>query len=129
LYSRIISLCNNKDLIKQQKATILSIFEKIPSNEAILASLSMFAADSASIPYPLQNCVEMSIVQHVAVDDHPGSYNIMPKSNIELITALFEMRDNMLALNLLGYINYTRLEHGRPPLEPRVPDIRTCLYG
>lgn len=129
---RIISLCNEQNLSKEQKSIIMSTINSNPSNKAILAAVSMISQDNnkCSIPYELKNAVEKSVVQYVPIDDMPYSYNLRPQVNNELSMHLFESVTNkqanwLLAFKLLGYINWLRIEHGRPQLEPRHPNIRT----
>ncbi|MBC8485686.1 MAG: hypothetical protein H8D45_06560 [Bacteroidetes bacterium] len=129
---RIISLCSDKSLSEKQKSIILSIVNNSPSNKSIIAAISMLSQDNnkCSIPYELENAVEKSVVQYVPIDDMPGSYNLRPQINSELSMHLFESvvnkrADWLCAFKLLGYINWLRIEYGRPQLEPRHPDIST----
>ncbi len=86
--------------------------------------------NKCSIPYELMDAVKNSVIQYIPIDEMPGSYNLRPQSNSELSMHLFESVINkqanwLLAFKLLGYINWLRIKHGRPQLEPRHPDIRS----
>ena len=83
-----------------------------------------------SIPYELKNAVEKSVIQYVPIDETSYVYNTRPRINNELCMNLFESVINkkthwLFAFELLGYINWLRIEHGRPQLEPRHPNIKT----
>jgi hypothetical protein len=133
IQERLISLCNEQTLSKEQKSRILSTINSNPSNKAIIAAVSMISKDNenCSIPYELENAIKKSVIQSVPIDDMPdGYYNLRPQVNSELSMHLFESiinkHDNRLfAFKILGYINWLRIEHGRPQLEPRYPDIRS----
>jgi hypothetical protein len=128
---RIISLCNEKNLSQEQKSIIMSTINSRPSNKAIIAAISLLSQNNNKclIPYELENSVEKSVIQYDPIDDIPGGYNTRPRFNKELRMNLFESvinkHDNWLfAFKILGYINWLRIEHGRPQLEPRHPDIQ-----
>lgn len=128
---RIILLCNDENLSKQQKSIILSIVNNSPSNKSIIAAISMLSQtnDKCSIPYELENAIEKSVIQNVPIDETSYVYNTRPRINNELSMNLFETVVNkqgnwLLSFKLLGYINWLRIEHGRPQLESRHPDIR-----
>jgi len=133
IQERIISLCNEQNLSKEQKIIILSTIHSNPSNKAIIAAVSMISQDNnkCSIPRELTNAVERSVIQYVPVDNMPsGHYNLRPQINSELSVLLFESvvnkrADWLCAFKLLGYINWLRIKHGRPQLESRHPDVKT----
>ena len=127
---RIILICNDENLSKQQKSIILSIVNNSPSNKSIIAAISMLSQnnDKCSIPYELENAIEKSVTQNVPIDETSYIYNTRPRINSELSMNLFESVINkkaywLFAFDLLGYINWLRIEHGRPQLEPRHPNV------
>jgi len=102
-----------------------------PSSEAIIAAISMIYRknNKCPIPYELKNAVEKSMIQYVPIDEISCVYNTRPRINNELSMNLFESVINkkahwLLAFELLGYINWLRIEYGRPQLEPRHPNVK-----
>ena len=128
---RIISVCNEQSVSREQISIILSVVNGSPSNEAIIAAISMIYRNNNKypIPYELKNAVKISMIQYVPIDEISCVYNTRPRINNELSMNLFESVINkkthwLLAFELLGYINWLRIEHGRPQLEPRHPNVK-----
>ena len=74
--------------------------------------------------------IEKCLIQYVPVDNISDCYNYSPQNNSELCKSLFETVANkkdywLFSFKVLGRINRLRLKHGRPPLEPRHPNIKS----
>lgn len=131
---RLLLLCHEENLSEAQKTTLLSVVTNSASNEGIKAAISMLSQydDKCSMPYELKDAVERALVQNVPINNAAYAYDVRPKANSELRRYLFETVIKkegkwMLALKVVGYMEWVRLKYGRPQLEPRHCDFRSGI--
>lgn len=125
----VFELCNER-LADSQREIIANVIEKLSTSDAIIAGLKLIS-DKSKNPksYPLRRAIEHLLVKQVPVPWHMGAYELEPQEDKEIRYRLFDMaiddrRRCRTAFELLGFIHKLRFEYGKPPTEPRHPNLQ-----
>jgi hypothetical protein len=121
----ILRLCDTQ-LSPTKRLLLSKVVNRLKTFDAVIAGLSLIEdSGNPSAPYDLQKAIK-----GVFLEERPygkaGWFTIVPQGSNEIKARLFEMaikddRRKQSAFALLGQIEVWRLEHGRPPTEPRHP--------
>ncbi len=128
LKNKILELCAAQ-LAEPQRAMLANIIRELSTPDAVSAGLNLISDKSRNpVPFFLREAIEKSVTEHVPSQDFPSSYHVRPRENITIRSKLFDIACDddarrRSAFDLLGFILHLRLEYGKPPMEPRHPNI------
>jgi len=111
----------------QVRAVLAAVCEQLGTTDALLAALNLI--DDAAvppIPYNLLEAMENVFLEKRSSALMANAYHLVPRAGGDVRARLFELATNDprrhgSASRLLAHIEAWRLEHGRPPSEPRHP--------
>jgi len=125
---RILELCE-RPLSSAHRDVLADVIAALGEREVVLRGLSLVHDRvSPSVPTGIQRAVQDAAVDHRPVGGN--TYYLVPASVNEIRRRLFDLvvsdsTRRRSALALLGQIEESRLEYGRPSDEPRHPDIES----
>lgn len=126
--TRLQRLCN-RDLPELNRQILSKVLGRIGTPEALGASLNLIDdTKSSPIPIDVWHQFESAFVERRPYRQDSNSFVQHPRASNDLRLRLFRMalqdpKRKRSASILLGQIEEWRLEHGRPALEPRHPDL------
>lgn len=119
------------DLMPGQRQILAYVVAELGDEETVLAGLRLIRDDvTPAIPHHLTKAVENIIMEHEPYRGMPSAYSLVPRARSAVRASLFEMVTGdpvrrRSSFSLLGLIEEWRLDHGRPPDEPRHPAINS----
>jgi hypothetical protein len=126
LKERLLSL-SGITLTQTQKQLLLAIYHELNSDDAMLAGVSLFQGSMSR--YGLERGLETLFVERRPYGNS-GAFDLVPRYAGQVRTKLFQMvlsdpSRREAAFSILGQVEMWRIEHGRPPGEPRHPMIES----
>jgi hypothetical protein len=117
---------SKETLSKEQQSLLVAIYGQIGTDEALLNGLNLIK--TIGLPFYEEDGFGRLFLERR--DAGGGSFNLIPRDAATLRAKLLDIvlndtsrRDTAFAI--LGQIELMRLEYGRPPGEPRHPEIAT----
>lgn len=129
LRNKIYRLCSD-DLPDSLREVVAGIIEKLSTTDAVLHGLNLILDKTRNpIPAHLREAIDKLLVKRVPVTGHSDLYNLTPQEGQAIRERLFDilMHDpgrRKSAYELLGFIEQLRLKFGKPPTEPRHPNLQ-----
>lgn len=126
--TRLVELCEG-NLPEQIRHVLSKVMDRLGTPEALVANLYLID-DTISTPVPqgIWDQLENTFVEKRPYEQNPNIFTSRPRASNEIRIRLFRMaiedeKRRKSAFMLLGQIEKWRIEHGRPPGEPRHPDL------
>lgn len=129
---RLFQLCSQPN--PRDREFLAQVIGQLRSVEAITAGLSLMDDTLfPHIPRPIWRQFESTFLEHRPIANSPHTYTVHAASANQIRATLFGMshrdpRRRQSAYSLLGQIEDWRLRYGRPPGEPRHPNIDSGLF-
>ncbi|HET8926012.1 MAG TPA: hypothetical protein VFN26_23710 [Candidatus Acidoferrum sp.] len=125
--AELIRLANG-DLSPLKRMLLAKVFARFRGKDDLVAGLSILRDDGGRVPYELFRSMESEFLEHRPYGAGGNTFTLVPRESNAVRKRLFEMSQNdplrkLSAFALLGQIEVWRLEHGRPPDEPRHPAV------
>jgi hypothetical protein len=129
--SELVRLANG-DLSPLKRMLLAKVFAGFRTEEDLVAGLSVLRDDVTSVRYELFRSMESAFLERRPYQSGGNTFTLVPRGSNAIRKRLFEMSQNdplrkLSAFALLGQIEVWRLEHGRPPDEPRHPAIESDI--
>jgi hypothetical protein len=127
---RVFDLCK-AELPLKQRSVLSAVVARLGTLDALLAGLTLIDDTVADpVPFDLRRGLESAFIEHRPHGDSGYTFSLVPRDANQIRSALLDMATNdtrrrKSASRLLGKIEVWRLEHGRPPGEPRHPALGT----
>jgi hypothetical protein len=124
--ARVFALCATAP-VSQARLILAKVCASLGTPEALYAGLDLIDDEGApQIPYDLWQAAEGVFLEKRPSQQLANAYSLVPRAASDIRERLFEMATNdaqrsRSAATLLLRIEEWRLEHGRPPSEPRHP--------
>jgi hypothetical protein len=124
--ARLFKLCSMAPAA-QVRMVLAKVCAHLGTTEALYAGLDLLDdASVPAIPYDLTKAAESVFLEKRPSRQIANAYSLVPRAAGDVRARLFEMaqhddRRRRSAADLLARIEGWRLEHGRPPSEPRHP--------
>lgn len=125
---RLQQLCD-PDVPELNRDVLSRVMASLGTNEALARNLNLVDdANPSPVPRGVWDQLESAFVEQRPVGNSPNAFTLHARASNALRARLFAMaiqdpRRRKSAFMLLGRIERWRLEHGRPPGEPRHPDL------
>ena len=125
---RLQQLCE-PDVPELNRNVLSRIMASLGTDEALALNLNLIDdANPSPVPRGVWDQLESAFVEQRPVGNNPSAFTLHARASNALRARLFAMalqdpRRRKSAFMLLGRIERWRLEHGRPPGEPRHPDL------
>jgi hypothetical protein len=128
---KIVTL-GDETLVPERRMLLLQVFATIGTPEAVTLALEVVRRCGDAMPYGLGQAFEKLCLERRPSAAMANAYTLVPRPAQGLRRRLFEILEadaafRPTAFGLLGQIEVWRLEHGRPPDEPRHPAIESGL--
>ena len=126
--ARLRELCE-RDLPELNRHVLSKVMGWLGTPEALAANLNLIDdAKPSPVPRGIWDQLETAFVERRPYGQSPNVFTQHARASNELRVRLFRMaigdeKRRKSAFMLLGQIEEWRLEHGRPPGEPRHPDL------
>lgn len=127
LKDKLVELANG-DLPPTKRMLLAKVFGQFAGEDDRVQGLCILRDDGSGVPYELVRSMENAFLEHRPYGTYGNTYTLSPLGCNAVRKRLFEMvisdpHRKESAFALLGQIEIWRLEHGRPPDEPRHPVI------
>lgn len=125
---RLQQLCQ-PDVPELNRNVLSRIMASLGTDEALALNLNLIDdANPSPVPRGVWDQLESAFVEQRPIGNNPNAFTLHARASNALRARLFAMalqdpRRRKSAFMLLGRIERWRLEHGRPPGEPRHPDF------
>jgi hypothetical protein len=126
--ARLRALCE-RDLPELNRHFLSKVMDSIGTPEALSANLTLIDdAKPSPVPQGIWDQLKNAFVERRPYGQDANVFTERARASNELRVQLFRMatedkKRRKAAFTLLGHIEEWRLEHGRPPGEPRHPDV------
>jgi NACHT conflict system protein len=129
LKAELVRLANG-DLPPAKRLLLAKVFGRSRTEEDLVEGLCVLRDDGSGVPYELVRSIEDVFLERRAYGASGNAYTLSPLGCNAVRKRLFEMaigdpNRKRSAFALIGQIEVWRLEHGRPPDEPRHPAIES----
>jgi hypothetical protein len=129
LKGRLVEIAKG-DLPPTNRMLLAKVFSHFASEDDRVEGLCILRDDGSGVPYEFVRSMESAFLEHRPYGPSSGAYTLSPRGCNAIRKRLFEMvicdpHRKVSAFALLGQIEVWRLEHGRPPDEPRHPVIES----
>ena len=125
---RVLALCKQSQT-EINRSLLAEIVNLLNSSEVLSEGLMLLGDElKPRIPYPLQEAVEKRLIRHKHLTG--VTYQVEPQADREIQRKLLEFTYNdptrsETSFYLIEFCIQTRLEYGRPPVEPRHPHFKS----